>query len=199
MTPWQRHERIGECDLYLGDCLEVMPQLGHFDAVVTDPPYGIDYGRRGGFLASHGWGNWRENVIWDEKRPGREVICKILEISQEHIIWGGTIFQMRCRQQCDGWYGIRGREIFPLLMLSWPGPRKTRRRACLIIRAGWRSRTGNLIPLKNPLLSCAGALDASQMPKPSSILSWAAAQPALRASSLGGALPALNSIPTISR
>jgi adenine-specific DNA-methyltransferase len=40
MTAWQRHERIGECDLYLGDCLEVMPHLGRFDAVVTDPPYG---------------------------------------------------------------------------------------------------------------------------------------------------------------
>ena len=27
--------------LYQGDCLEVLPTLGRFDAVVTDPPYGI--------------------------------------------------------------------------------------------------------------------------------------------------------------
>ena len=26
---------------YLGDCLEVLPTLGRFDAVVTDPPYGV--------------------------------------------------------------------------------------------------------------------------------------------------------------
>jgi site-specific DNA-methyltransferase (adenine-specific) len=46
MTAWRRHERIGDCDLYLGDCLEVMPELGRFDAVVTSPPYGNirDYG-----------------------------------------------------------------------------------------------------------------------------------------------------------
>jgi len=34
-----RKEVIGDCTLYLGDCLEVMPTLGRVDAVVTDPPY----------------------------------------------------------------------------------------------------------------------------------------------------------------
>jgi site-specific DNA-methyltransferase (adenine-specific) len=32
---------IGDCTLYLGDCLEILPTLGKVDAVVTDPPYGI--------------------------------------------------------------------------------------------------------------------------------------------------------------
>lgn len=35
-----REERIGGQRLILGDCLQVMPLLGGFDAVVTDPPYG---------------------------------------------------------------------------------------------------------------------------------------------------------------
>ena len=35
-----RKEVIGGQTLILGDCLEVMPTLGRFDAVVTDPPYG---------------------------------------------------------------------------------------------------------------------------------------------------------------
>ena len=40
---YKRKEVIGDCELYLGDCLEVMPDLGKVDAVVTDPPYGIGY------------------------------------------------------------------------------------------------------------------------------------------------------------
>uniref|UniRef100_A0A6M3XMG1 Putative methyltransferase n=1 Tax=viral metagenome TaxID=1070528 RepID=A0A6M3XMG1_9ZZZZ len=36
-------EQIGECTLYLGDCLEILPTLGKVDAVVTDPPYGIGF------------------------------------------------------------------------------------------------------------------------------------------------------------
>lgn len=51
-----REERIGGQRLILGDCLEVMPLLGLVDAVVTDPPYGIDqegagYGRGGRTIA----------------------------------------------------------------------------------------------------------------------------------------------------
>ena len=38
-----RVERIGDATLYLGDCRDVLPTLGKVDAVVTDPPYGIDY------------------------------------------------------------------------------------------------------------------------------------------------------------
>ncbi len=39
--PWTRKRTIGNCTLYLGDCLEILPQLadGSVDAVVTDPPY----------------------------------------------------------------------------------------------------------------------------------------------------------------
>ena len=48
MTPWKRVETIGDCTLYLGDCLEVMPTLGKVDAVVTDPPYP---NRAGHFIA----------------------------------------------------------------------------------------------------------------------------------------------------
>lgn len=35
----QRVEHIGNATLYLGDCLEIIPQLSGVDAVVTDPPY----------------------------------------------------------------------------------------------------------------------------------------------------------------
>lgn len=36
-----RKEIIGDCELYHGDCLEVMPHVPRVDLVVTDPPYGM--------------------------------------------------------------------------------------------------------------------------------------------------------------
>ncbi|MDR0475977.1 MAG: site-specific DNA-methyltransferase [Treponema sp.] len=34
-----RVEQIGNAALYLGDCLEIFPEIGNVDAVITDPPY----------------------------------------------------------------------------------------------------------------------------------------------------------------
>lgn len=45
-----REERIGDCVLYQGDCLEVMKGLGKVDCVVTDPPYKLTYGGHHGSL-----------------------------------------------------------------------------------------------------------------------------------------------------
>lgn len=39
-----RKEIIGDCTLYLGDSLDVIPTIGMVDAVVTDPPYGVMLG-----------------------------------------------------------------------------------------------------------------------------------------------------------
>lgn len=37
--PFKRVEIIGDCKLYLGDCLEILPCLGKVDHVISDPPY----------------------------------------------------------------------------------------------------------------------------------------------------------------
>ena len=39
----QRIEKIGDATLYLGDCREILPTLPKVDAVVTDPPYGMEF------------------------------------------------------------------------------------------------------------------------------------------------------------
>lgn len=38
-----RVETIGNATLYLGDCREITPNLQGVDAVVSDPPYGMDW------------------------------------------------------------------------------------------------------------------------------------------------------------
>lgn len=92
MSAWIKHKRIGNCDLYQGDCLEVMKELDPVDAVVTDPPYGINQG--GGFSGKGLAGERRQykNSDWDKSRPSKDVFDCILDISNVQIVWGGNYF-----------------------------------------------------------------------------------------------------------
>jgi site-specific DNA-methyltransferase (adenine-specific)/modification methylase len=39
---------IGDATLYCADCIDILPTLGKVDAVITDPPYGIDLAKISG-------------------------------------------------------------------------------------------------------------------------------------------------------
>ena len=56
-------EHIGNATLYLGDCAEILPTLDKVDAVVTDPPYGININKSNRLSISKGHGN----DSWDNK------------------------------------------------------------------------------------------------------------------------------------
>lgn len=45
---FKRKEVIGDCTLYLGDCMEVMPEVGTVQTVITSPPYNIGSTTGGG-------------------------------------------------------------------------------------------------------------------------------------------------------
>jgi len=90
--PWKRKEVIGDCTLYLGDCLEVMPALGNVDAVVTDPPYGIGADEAAAKnKGKWGWKYYGESE-WDRFRPSSEIFATIKMQSKEQIVWGGNYF-----------------------------------------------------------------------------------------------------------
>jgi hypothetical protein len=87
-----KEERIGNQRLILGDCLQVMPLLGQFDAVVTDPPYGI---RRDGQKQTTGGNGGRkayEFKGWDTARPEKAIFDLMLHQSEWQVIWGGQLF-----------------------------------------------------------------------------------------------------------
>ncbi|WP_068305843.1 DNA methyltransferase [Pararhodobacter sp. CCB-MM2] len=94
-----KEERIGGQRLILGDCREVMPTLGRFDAVVTDPPYGIKRDKGVG-VGGSGFGGKRGEAVevrrfrggWDAARPAAEVFEAILSSAPCHIVWGGQFF-----------------------------------------------------------------------------------------------------------
>lgn len=127
---YARREDLAEgIVVYQGDCREVLPGLGKVDAVVTDPPYGIDYGRAGGFSASHGWGNWRQNVKWDNERPSEDVFLAIMAISKEQVIWGGNYFADLLPPRMRWLVWDKGQRDFSLadVELAWTSQNKAAR------------------------------------------------------------------------
>lgn len=72
-------EIIGNCNLYLGDCREILQHLPRVDLVLTDPPYGI---------------NWKPRVN-NKDQPWIDVIdfdIRDVLIGKKHVIWGGQYF-----------------------------------------------------------------------------------------------------------
>lgn len=91
----KRVEVIGQCELYLGDCMEIMPTLGKVDAVVTDPPYGINensekVSSRTNAAAVKDYGAFD----WDKEAPPPECIDLMRTISRHQIIFGGNYFTL---------------------------------------------------------------------------------------------------------
>jgi DNA modification methylase len=80
-----REERIGGQRLLLGDCREIMKTLGRFDAVVTDPPYGLGKRMQGGT-----WGAKDNNsgfLKWDLVTP--DWLPEAIGATSA-IVWGGN-------------------------------------------------------------------------------------------------------------
>ena len=87
-----RVEHLAEgVTLYLGDCREVLPTLGRFDACVTDPPYGIG-------IANNPVRQKHARSDWDDAPPDASVFEIIAACSDEQIIWGGNYFGMPASQ-----------------------------------------------------------------------------------------------------
>ena len=93
---------IGNADLYLGDCRDVLPLLPACDLILTDPPYGI-----GADAAAHkasgnvvGHGNRRvakrayEQTEWDNETPPDWLIGLMLAKAKHQIIFGGNYYAL---------------------------------------------------------------------------------------------------------
>jgi 16S rRNA G966 N2-methylase RsmD len=80
------------CTVVEGDCLELMKQLpdGAVDAVITDPPYGINAARD---RNSQKWG-WTDFAVtgWDRERPSPVAFAEAVRVSKAQAVWGGNYF-----------------------------------------------------------------------------------------------------------
>lgn len=85
MKPYYEHAGI---TIYHGDCREVLPQLGKFDVLLTDPPYGIL--AEGGSAATRRSGGNRDDgrIAWDIA-PDSAMLSVLVGKCKQAMIWGG--------------------------------------------------------------------------------------------------------------
>ena len=86
---YTRKITIGDATLYEGDCALILPMLGKVDAVITDPPYGMN--ALDGSRTARIYGIDRKNN-WDCEKPQKRIFDAIFNQSQIQIIWGFNYF-----------------------------------------------------------------------------------------------------------
>ena len=107
-----KEERIGGQRLILGDCRDIIGGL-EFDAILTDPPYGIGAGQMP-------LGKWRTSKMakgdWDATAPDLAMLPQV-----PSIIWGGNYFDLppsRAFLIWDKGAGFKGRD-FAECEMAW--------------------------------------------------------------------------------
>ena len=86
MKPYYQDNAV---TIYHGDCREIVPTLGKFDLLLTDPPYGIGNRMQGGT-----WGakaKYADFRAWDVA-PETELLAAIVALAERSVIWGGNYF-----------------------------------------------------------------------------------------------------------
>jgi len=101
---------IGNAELWLGDCRDILPTLGKVDAVVTDPPYGI--GMDGGKVGKSEY----EKLGWDSEAAD---VRFIIEREWPAIIWGGNYFALPAAQKWLVWDKRNDQTTFADCELAW--------------------------------------------------------------------------------
>lgn len=108
MTPYYDADGI---TIYHGDCAEIAPQLGRFDLLCTDPPYGIGAPRKAAARRSpatpprknkpasklHGGRppmTVHAPADWDDSPPSPVLIEALVEIARWQCIFGGNYFDL---------------------------------------------------------------------------------------------------------
>lgn len=96
------HEDAG-IRIFHGDCREILPTLGDFDLMLTDPPYGIgadsNAHKNGVKCRANGYREYAKTE-WDNAPADNALMELVRSKSKRQIIWGGNYFPL---PQMAGW------------------------------------------------------------------------------------------------
>ena len=111
---------IGNCELWHGDCREVLPLLPQCDLILTDPPYGIGAYKTGtmggGVLAKQ---SRYDATEWDDEPPPTWVLGLMRDKAAKQIFFGGNYFQLPPAKCWLVWDKDNGENNFADCELAW--------------------------------------------------------------------------------
>ena len=111
---------IGNCELWHGDCREVLPLLPPVDLVLTDPPYGIGAYKTGtmggGVLAKQSRYDATEG---DNEPPPEWVFGLMREKGKLQVFFGGNYFKLPPAKCWLVWDKDNGENNFADCELAW--------------------------------------------------------------------------------
>lgn len=140
---YRRKEVIGNATLYLGDCAELLNEVGQYDATVTDPPYGI------GFAA--------QPTKW-QRRAGQQPkdwdnsVATVVEFLPERgpcIIWGGNYYDLPQTRGWLSWFKPDAPPSMAHFELAWTSLDRNARQLSVSIGETNPERVGH--PTQKPL------------------------------------------------
>jgi site-specific DNA-methyltransferase (adenine-specific)/modification methylase len=120
---------LGDATLYLGDCMEILPTLPKVDAVITDPPYGINenskkVASRGKLALPKDYGDFD----WDKTPPPDSLIELIRTKGEYQAFFGGNYFTLPPTSCWLVWDKLNGSNDFADCELAWTNwPKAVRR------------------------------------------------------------------------
>ena len=124
--------KIGQCELYLGDCIEIMPTLAdnfEITGLLTDPPYGLGETNeralsRAKLATPIDYGHFE----WDEKPASAAQISSARIRAKHQIIFGGNYFELPPTKCWLVWDKQNGANDFADCELAWTNLQKAVRR-----------------------------------------------------------------------
>lgn len=144
------------CTIYHGDCLRVLPYLGKFDLLLTDPPYGIDENSkkqksRDKLAKVTDYGDFN----WDKEPPADWLFGLLRAITGKQVIFGGNYFPLPPSSCWLVWDKVNGQSDFADCELAWTNFKKAVRKIEYrwngMLQQNMKNKDERLHPTQKPL------------------------------------------------
>ena len=147
---------MSEWKVITGDARDVLPTLSGADAIITDPPFGINFAgrptkwqREAGMVAT----------TWDESAPD---VYGLLTLAPIVVIWGGNYFPLPLSRGWMAWHKPDSPPSMGNLELAWTNLDQNARSIVHSISATNAERVGH--PTQKPLRVMKWCLEMAGIP-----------------------------------